>query len=296
MTQPVRYPIPFNHRTDGNAHRGLGRHVNHDPQSKRYPYRAARLARMVPVFHERHVPIFDQGQLGSCEGNATLGIMATGPYWATLSTAQQQSGLAGGRYSWDEAGAVNLYSDITAHDSFSGTYPPTDTGSDGLSAAKWLTAQGIIPGYQHTFSLNDALAALMDFPLLMGTEWLDDMFNPDSYGRIRISGAVDGGHAWILDEYIPPGAKAISTGDVLSTVSPYVGGTTSWGLSFGAQGRFFLPASGLGTLLANDGDVIVPTPPTAPAPIPVPPPAPASSSDKALADAFRAWLAEHPGL
>jgi hypothetical protein len=283
--QGPKYLIPFHTRSDRNQHHGLGRHVNHDPRSRRYVFRST--ATLQAVYHRRHVPIFDQGQLGSCEGNASLGIMATGPYWDALGLQQQTYGLVG-RYAWNEPGAVLLYQDITAHDDIDGQYPPDDTGSDGLSAAKWLTDQGVIPGYQHTFTLNDALTALMRFPLLMGTEWLDNMFYPDSYGRIKISGPVDGGHAWILDEYVPAGASALSTGDPLSKAVAYVGGTTSWGLSFGAQGRFFLPASGLGTLLAADGDVIVPTLPTAPAPTPEPAP---ESADRDLATAMRAWLA-----
>lgn len=292
MTQPVRklYQIPFRPRGDSHWHRGLGRHVNHDPRSRRYAFPAS-LAQLTAVFHERRIPIFDQGSLGSCTGNAGLGTMATGPYWDGLTPLQRQGGLAGGRYAWNEDGAVQLYSDATADDGFDGQYPPDDTGSDGLTIGKELVKHGIIPGYQHTFSLNAALAALMQFPLLVGTRWLDEMFSPDSYGRIKALGPVVGGHEWIVDEFVPAGA-ASHAGDVLGSV-PYVGATNSWGSGFGAQGRFYLKVSDFGGLLSADGDVMVLTPPTAPAPAPAPAP---SDTDARLAAAMRAWLAEHPGV
>lgn len=279
MTQPetLRYTIPTGPRPDnytvlkpGAGHFSLGRHVNHDPQSRRYPFRAA-AATLAAVYHERHVPIFDQGQLGSCTGNAGLGILATGPYWNDLSVGQQGGGLAGGRYTWDEDGAKQLYSDVTADDDFPGQWPPSDTGSDGLSVGKELVKRGVILGYQHTFDLTSALAALQQFPLLVGTVWTDRMFYPDALGRIGISGPVDGGHEWIVDEFVPPGYISRG-GSVLSTIEACIGGTTSWSAAFGVAGRFYLTTTNFGKLLKQDGDVMVLTPPTAPAPTPEPVP------------------------
>ena len=86
MTNPVRKHYHIEPETDRVIRRpdgtlfALGRHVNHDPRSRRFAFRAQQ-ATLAPVFHERHVPIFDQGSLGSCTGNAALGILATGPYW-----------------------------------------------------------------------------------------------------------------------------------------------------------------------------------------------------------------------
>lgn len=295
MTEPQshRYRIEpesdrVHRRPDGQLY-GLGRHVNHDPRSRRYPARLTATT-LGPVFHERHIPIFDQGNLGSCTGNAALGILATGPYWDAEPQSWHDNGPLGatGRLPWTEDGAVRLYSALTAADDFPGTYPPDDTGSDGLTAAKVLTSMGIVPGYQHTFSLTDALAALQHFPLLVGTEWLDSMFYPDSLGRINAAGPVDGGHEWIVDEFIPAGRTPHGGSRPLSTgTRDCIGGTTSWGTSFGVAGRFYLSVSDFGRLLAADGDVIVLTPPNAPAPEPVPVPA---DADTTLAAAMRAWL------
>jgi hypothetical protein len=274
---------------------GLGRHVNHDPASRAYAYRAGAPA-LAPVRHERRVPIFDQGGLGSCVPNAGLGILGTEPYYSALRAAglltadgnaivlpETVTGAeywGPGRIPFTESGAIGLYREVTADDPFPGAYPPDDTGSDGLSMAKVFAALGLVPGYQHTFDLASALTALQTYPLLGGTEWTNDMFDPDPYGRVRPTGTVAGGHEWIVDEYLPTSRYGV----------PMVGCTTSWSESFGADGRFFLIVSDFGKLLKADGDVIVLTPPNKPAPQPGPVGPPEPAADQALAAAMRTWL------
>jgi hypothetical protein len=187
----------------------LGRHVHHDSESRRYAFPTAGLS-IAAVRHQRHVPIFDQGQLGSCTGNAAVGCLATGPFYGTLTNPV---------YSEDEAGAVACYSAATRIDGYGGEYPPTDTGSDGLTVAKVLQQAGEIAGYQHTFSLDDALKALQTVPLITGVDWYADMFNPSSEGLLSVSGQYAGGHEIVVDEYDP--------------VRGWVGFTNSWGAGWG---------------------------------------------------------------
>jgi hypothetical protein len=256
-----------------------GRHINHDPASRRYPYRRGAALSVPDVRHPRYIPVFDQGDLGDCTANAALGILGTGRYWGALCEITGSRNPTGaGPYPFTQAGAVSLYADITANDPFDGQYPPTDTGSDGLSAAKALQRAGIIPGYQHTFSLADALAALDEYPLLVGTNWSESMFDPDPSGLVHYDPReVAGGHEWIVDEALP-------------TTPPLVGGTTSWGQGFGLGGRFYLTVADFGRLLDDDGDVIVLTPPTGVAPRPEPPaPADLAAADTALVVAFTTW-------
>jgi hypothetical protein len=86
-------------------------------------------------------------------------------------------------------------------DDYPGQYPPDDTGCDGLTIAKVLTAAGEISGYQHTFSLDDALKALGVTPVITGvTSWYQDMFNPTADGRVHPTGGVAGGHEFVVDE------------------------------------------------------------------------------------------------
>jgi hypothetical protein len=241
----------------------LGRHVHHDSESRRYAYPTAGLT-IAAVKHDRHVPVFDQGQLGSCTGNAAVGCMATGPFVGTVTNP---------KYPLTEDGAVAVYSAATRIDSAPGEYPPVDTGSDGLSVAKVLKAAGEIAGYQHTFSLDDALKALQTVPLITGVDWYEDMFNPSSDGLLSVTGQFAGGHEIVVDEYDP--------------ARGWVGFTNSWGSSWGVGGRFYLQAEDWGTLLGRDGDVTVFVPATQPAPQPTPTPA---DADHRLAKAARPWV------
>ena len=80
----------------------------------------------------------------------------------------------------DEDQAVALYSAATVLDGIPGQYTPDDTGSTGLAAAKAMVKAGLIAGYQHTFTLVDALAALQVVPLMAGFNWYDSFDQPDA--------------------------------------------------------------------------------------------------------------------
>jgi hypothetical protein len=254
------YRVRFANVTD----RRLGRHVNHDPRSRRYPIRRA--APLTSIRHARHVPVFDQGELGSCTGNAAVGCMGTGAFFATLTGRATE-------YFEDEAGAVRCYGDATAIDSYPGVYPPTDTGSDGLSVAKALKARGEISGYEHAFSLDQALRGLMDRPQITGTNWTTGMFDPDRDGIIHPTGTLAGGHEFVMDEY--------------DQARGLVGFTNSWGPGWGLAGRFFMQAEEYGTLLEQDGDVTSFVPITAPPPTPAP--GPVDAVDAELWSKVGAW-------
>lgn len=261
----------------------LGRHIRHDDRSHAYAYPTAGLT-LTSAKHERRIPVLDQGQLGSCTGNAGIGALGTDPLYASLREsvgAQVGAVVTTGVYSLDEAGAVALYSAATKLDDAPGSYPPDDTGSDGLSVAKALRNAGEISGYQHTFTLTDALLALGRTPVITGVSWYEDMFNPDSDGRLRIGGGLAGGHEFVVDE--------------IDAEHELVWMTNSWGTSWGIGGRAYLTFDDWGRLLADQGDVTVFTPLTAPAPTPspTPTPAPPADPDRALAAIAHPWVLEH---
>jgi len=240
----------------------LGRHVNHDSRSRLYPFNTSGLT-LVSIRHPRHIPVFDQGNLGSCTGNAGIGCLGTGIFFDGT----------GGYYSLDESGAVALYGDATKADPYEGEYPPTDTGSDGLTIAKVLTAAGEIAGYQHTFTLIDALKALTVTPFITGVNWFDGMFEPATDGRVTATGNLAGGHEFIADQ--------------LDVESERIWFTNSWGAGWGVNGRFYMNWSDYGSLLAQQGDVTIFVPVTAPAPEPIP--VEPDADDIALAAATRDW-------
>ena len=240
----------------------LGRNVHHDSRSRRYAFNTAGIT-LTSVRHARHVLAFDQGQIGSCTGQAGEGALATDPFFATLPNE-----------TFDEAAAVALYSAATKLDDAPGSYPPDDTGSSGLAVAQALKAQGKVSGYQHTFTLADALKALVVTPVITGINWYSSMDEPSSSGLVAITSDayVRGGHELALDE--------------IDATNSLVWFTNSWGTSWGVDGRASMSFSTFGRLLDEQGDVTVFTPITSPAPTPTPVP----GADDVLAARSRTWL------
>lgn len=245
--------------------RRLGRHVNHDERSRNYAFRALRRVVLRTVHHERHVPVFDQLDLGRCVPTAGLGCMGTGLLYDAYRV------LSSPPYPLSDAGALDAYRDVTRIDPYDGEWEPDDTGSDGLSMAKLLVSKGALSGFRHTFSLEDMLAALMGSPLITGTVWLHDMYSPDAEGVVHPTGRALGGHEYVIDSF--------------DSVTNLVGFTNSWGVQFGVGGRFFMPADEFGQLLERNGDVTMFIPASAPAPMPDIPDDP----DRILALAVGLW-------
>jgi hypothetical protein len=268
-----RERVPFGDRP-------LGRHINHDSKSRRFPYRGPRKA-LRSIRHESHMPILDQGNVGACTGFAAIACMGRGGYFPTVDPAD--------RYQLDHASSMALYSRATQLDQWRGEYPPDDTGSDGLSVAKGLTEVGEIKGYEHALTLGQALDALMIRPWITGTYWLDGMFDPDPYGVIHPVGPVAGGHEYCGDEYV-------ATGDLFGTrqrqaTEPMLGFPNSWSTSFADGGRFYMTVREWDTLRARDGDVtiFVPSDVAAPTPEPDPDQPDTAEADRAFAAVLGPW-------
>lgn len=227
----------------------LGRHIEHDPQSKRFAYKAPATLVLVSVRHHRFIPTLNQGSLGSCTGNAALGAVGSHPHYPLLDTVVSD---------WSQEQAVSIYSEATVIDEFSGAYPPTDTGSSGLAVAKILHGRGWISGYRHTFNLEDMKAALQETPVLLGINWYNNFFYPESDGTITVSDSdyVAGGHEVVVDE--------------IDMERSRFGFTNSWGTAWGDNGRGYISFALMQRLLNERGDVVVPVAITEPAPEPDP--------------------------
>lgn len=209
----------------------LGRVVQHDPRSLSFPARGD-----LPVKAKtwRHYgPVLDQGQVGSCTGNAMAQAINTSPLHVARRNLTEQDALA-------------LYERATQLDDVPGTYPPDDTGSSGLAVVKAAVEKGYVPaGYGHAFGLDHAVSALMHGPLLIGSTWHEDMFNPDSRGFVKPTGAVAGGHEFVLLG-VDPSRRVLTF-------------LNSWSASWGDRGRFRMTFADFDTLLRDQGDVIAPT-------------------------------------
>src|SRR3954452_5461840 len=95
---------------------------------------------------ERVLPVLDQGDLGSCTGNAGTGALGTQPFFDAAGS--EVLGHAAHDAAAGEHFAVGLYEDATRVDGYPGVYPPDDTGSSGLAICKVLKKRGTIRGYR----------------------------------------------------------------------------------------------------------------------------------------------------
>jgi hypothetical protein len=262
----------------------LGRHVRHDSRSLAYPYTAPE-RELKPVLWTRHTPILNQGDIGSCTGNAMTGALGTEPDYAGLPAAHP---------ALDEAEALTLYSAATKLDPYAGsfTYPPPpgsgqDTGSDGLSVAKAAQKAGLISGYTHCFSLAQMRQALQAGPVIVGVNWYDSFDNPDGNGQVAISrnATVRGGHEF----------------EVRGDDGTNFYADNSWGQDWGPLGGSFTFTLGtMEQLLAEQGDCTVPVPAAQPAPTPTPTPDQPTPADVAFAAVLNGtdrpghpWIDEH---
>jgi hypothetical protein len=222
-------PEEFENGPFGDTPYPLGRKVNHDERSRSFP--APRAAERKPVLHRRYSPVLDQGTLGSCTGNAMAHAINMTPLHIP------------GKPWLNQRDAVALYQRATAIDPFPGIYPPSDTGSDGLSVCKAAQEKGLITGYRWAFGFEHVLDALQLGPVLIGTWWYDSMFSPDGKGFVGAKGDRVGGHEYVL------------MGDDRKGKLTFL---NSWGPSWGKKGRFHMDYATFAALLRDQGDAAVP--------------------------------------
>jgi hypothetical protein len=209
----------------------LGRHVEHDPQSRSYAVDYPRSTTVTRSFrHKIYGPSPTPRQtLGNCTGVDQC-----------VRADARGNRVRGAVLNMDNAVAV--YKRATQLDPFPGTYPPDDTGSSGLAAAKAAQEQGIIDRYEWVFGgVDQLLETLRDHPVGVGTRWDNGMFNPEpgSY-LVTPGGSVAGGHQW----------------SIIGWAERYQAfeGFCWWGPDFGANGMFRIRKQHLADLLADDGD------------------------------------------
>lgn len=229
----------------------LGRRVNHDPHNRDHAF-VARAQRGVSVRHPMFAPNLDQFYLGACVGfagaqflNTVAGGLCRRRYNLLHADAVRPRRLD--RY-LDNNDGIICYSESTVLDPFPWTYPPTDDGSSALGLMKWWKEAGIIGEYRWTFTFEAFLAALQTQPVLVGTNWYDDMMETDERGIVHSSASGDGGG----HEYL---ANAINWDRKL------IGCENSWGENvFGNRGSFWMPFDLAEELIIHQGgDVAVPS-------------------------------------
>lgn len=164
----------------------LDRVRHFDPRSvENFHIRTLLTPVMKPRSQTYRVPVgLNQGQEGACVGNGWGHWIVASPHWNKWVTepdakyiyheAQKVDPWPGGEY----AGAV-----------------PTYSGTSVLAGAQVLSKLGCFTEYRWATSIDDVILALGHTgPVVLGIDWYDSMYNPDSNGYIHVAGSKVGGH------------------------------------------------------------------------------------------------------
>ena len=223
----------------------LGRHIDHNARAWAKPFAGPLKAVQSVSWPRPGSGILDQGNVGSCTGNATVGALSTDPIYPALPANHPVL---------NEAEALKIYSAAEVIDG-DGPYPPQDNGSTGPSAAKAAQNAGLIKGYNHYLDINSTLQALQLGPVIIGLSWYTSFDTPSSAGLISIAkgATVRGGHEVVVRSY--------------DASTNLLGFDNSWGVGeWTADGSGFMSVATFTTLLAQGGDTTAFVPLSAPVP------------------------------
>ena len=217
--------------------RTLDRRVEFDERSRNYDV-SRRLAGLPSglVSHTWGIPgeKLDQGPNGACVGFG----------WANELRAYPKA-VAG----IDYAAAVRIYRAAQKLDGF----PDDQDGSSVIAGAKAVRNLGYIDGFHWAFTINDLCQAVSHLgPAVVGTTWLNSMFDPDPQGLLEVdfgSGEA-GGHCYLVSGLLL--TSTIAHGEPLLRIR------NSWGEGWGRKGDAFIRVSDFAQLLDRDGEACIP--------------------------------------
>jgi len=179
------------------------------------------------VIWELPDPVLDQGDTPHCGGFG-------GCQWGNLSPVNDHYRDLDGHALYYESVAI-------------GGYPGTEDGVESRWVAQALQARGRLATYGFASTVEEIIEWLRtEGPVMMGTDWTSEMFEPDETGLVTVDGPVMGGHFWVICGDLPTDREVVCL--------------NSWGESYGSEGFFRLSYLDLSVLLAGiayPGDAIL---------------------------------------
>jgi len=117
---------------------------------------------------------------------------------------------------------------------------------EGGATMRGLARALVAGGFADTYAFANSVAEVKDYvlnhgPILAGTMWTDDMFEPDANGILHPTGGLAGGHAWLVRGYVRGG---------------YFYGMSSWGEGWGRRGNFYIHERDLEYLMRMYGEFV----------------------------------------
>ncbi len=114
-------------------------------------------------------------------------------------------------------------------------------GTSVRAGAKYLQSKGTISEYRWAWDVQTiADAILTKGPVVVGTNWYYDMFEPDEKGIIKVGGQIVGGHAYLLN--------GVNTKKQLFRIK------NSWGRNWGKKGHAYISFDDMAQLIAAQGE------------------------------------------
>ena len=209
-----------------NEH-GLGRVQQFDPRSRNYSIRAY-LDTRTPRSYTWSCPVtLNQGSEGACVGFSWAQELAARPALVSGMTDEYA------RHIYHEAKKID-------------PWPGEDyEGTSILAGVKIVQSRGYITEYRWAFGIEDlAIGVSRAGPAVVGVDWYDGMFTPDSNGFIHPTGNIAGGHAILVKGYNVRARRFLLH--------------NSWGPNWGRKGTCFISYDDLGNLLASGGEACIP--------------------------------------
>ncbi len=115
-------------------------------------------------------------------------------------------------------------------------------GTSVRAGAKVLQSKGFISEYRWAWDVDTLIEAILELgPVVVGTNWYEDMFNPDETGLIKVGGRVAGGHAYLIN--------GVNKKKRLFRLK------NSWGRNWGLKGHAYISFDDMSRLIAEDGEI-----------------------------------------
>ncbi len=119
-------------------------------------------------------------------------------------------------------------------------------GTSVRGGAKALKLDGKITAYSWAFDIQTVVDWIgTRGPVVLGTNWYDSMFKPDTNGLVEPNGNLAGGHCYVAIGYDDSKHVLICQ--------------NSWGVEWGLNGRFHLHYDDADALIKDDGEACTPT-------------------------------------
>jgi C1A family cysteine protease len=217
--------------------KGLGRIAKPDARDHKYllPKRSVADAPIYKYWMATS-PVLDQGPTSQCVIYATDKFLTAYPVKNKgFLTAQERE---------------RVYKEVQKLDEWDGE---DYDGTSVRGSMKYLQSVGLVSEYRWAFDLETALAHLLTTgPLIMGTDWYEEMFATDAKGYVKVVGEVMGGHSYVAIGANRSKKNPDGTQGAVQCIN-------SWGPKWGANGRFWLSFRDFDKLIKAQGEAATPT-------------------------------------